>query len=190
MPYPPQVTPERILEQARALIASEGAAALSLGKLAAALGIKPPSLYRYFASKEALIRTLNEQTNAALFTALSSADAETLPLEERLLAIATAYRAFALNTPDAYVLAFTTVQLEMVPEPGEQEQRVLPYQALMSAWCGSEANSLTALRGLLAVMHGFVMLEISQQFRRSGGDLESGYLAVVRAYLAGARQNL
>jgi hypothetical protein len=47
-----------------------------------------------------------------------------------------------------------------------------------------EAESLPALRGLLALMHGFVMLELAQQFRR-GGDLDAAYDKAVRAYLNG-----
>lgn len=187
MPYPAQVNPERILEQARALIASEGAAALSLGKLAAELGIKPPSLYRYFASKEALIRTLNEQTNAGLFAALAAAQQpDDTPLDVQLIYIAHAYRRFALENASMYMLAFTTTQPDLLPDITQDEQRVLPYQHLLEQWSG-EKPGLNAIRGFAALAHGFVMLEINRQFRRQGGDLESAYEAAFRAFLDGLR---
>ncbi|MEM8862291.1 MAG: TetR-like C-terminal domain-containing protein [Chloroflexota bacterium] len=47
-----------------------------------------------------------------------------------------------------------------------------------------EENSLVALRGLLAITHGFVSLEINGQYRR-GGDLSQAFEVVVRAYLSG-----
>jgi hypothetical protein len=47
-----------------------------------------------------------------------------------------------------------------------------------------EAYSLTALRGLLALIHGFVVLEINQQLRR-GGNLDAAYQESLAAYLAG-----
>jgi hypothetical protein len=47
-----------------------------------------------------------------------------------------------------------------------------------------EARSLDALRGLWAVLHGYAILAIQGQFQR-GGNLESGMLRAVEAYLDG-----
>ncbi|MDX2160872.1 MAG: TetR/AcrR family transcriptional regulator [bacterium] len=191
MPYPVQVTPERILEQAGAMIDAEGAAALSLGRLAAALGIKAPSLYRYFASKDALIRALNEQHNRRLFAVMDAADAEGVDAGEtalaRLARIAHAYRAFAKANASAYVLAMTTREPDQLPDVRDDEPRVLVYQRLLAELVG-EAESLAAIRGLLALMHGYVMLELHNQFRRSGGDFDATYDAAVRAFLNGLAQ--
>ncbi len=55
-----------------------------------------------------------------------------------------------------------------------------------------EANSLPALRGMLALLHGFVSLELSERFQR-GSDFDATYDAVVAAYLRGwqeAKQTL
>jgi uncharacterized protein YhhL (DUF1145 family) len=59
----------------------------------------------------------------------------------------------------------------------------LTYQAMITPLTG-EATSLTALRGLLALMHGYAMLMLTEQFRR-GGDLNQAYTDAVRAYLRG-----
>src|SRR3954447_23615029 len=45
---------EEILDVALELMAEQGVAGLSLGEVARRLGIRPPSLYVYFASKNAL----------------------------------------------------------------------------------------------------------------------------------------
>jgi hypothetical protein len=46
------------------------------------------------------------------------------------------------------------------------------------------AQSLAALRGLLALVHGFVMLEMNNQLRRSG-SLEEAFTQSAAAYLRG-----
>ena len=45
---------EEIVGVARDLLTREGVEALTLGRVAGALGIKPPSLYKHFPSKRAL----------------------------------------------------------------------------------------------------------------------------------------
>jgi len=49
-----QETIEEILDAAVAIMAAEGAGGLSLGELARRIGVRPPSLYVYFDSKNAL----------------------------------------------------------------------------------------------------------------------------------------
>jgi hypothetical protein len=60
---------------------------------------------------------------------------------------------------------------------------VLPIQELMTAIVGSK-ESLSALRGTLSIIHGFVMLELKGQFKR-GGDLTEAFEASIEAYLSG-----
>ena len=93
------------------------------------------------------------------------------------------YRHFALENPNSYVLAFTNVDDTLRPDENAMEQMVLPIQALMAAVSGQEA-SLSALRGAMALVHGFVMLELHGQLRR-GGDLTEAFAAAVQAYLRG-----
>jgi AcrR family transcriptional regulator len=184
MPYPTQVDAEKIVGKARALIEAWGVDGLSLHKLAAELGVKAPSLYRYFGDKMTLLRAVNDDTSLRLFAALEAAlqDAP-VEAESRLLALALGYRAFAYANPVTYGLLFSNTIAELRPDAATQEQRALPLQALMAEVSG-EAESLAALRGLYALIHGFVMLELSGQFRR-GGDLEAAFVRAVQAYVAG-----
>jgi len=62
---------------------------------------------------------------------------------------------------------------------------IQPLQQLIAAISG-EAAALMALCGALALVHGFVMLELHQQLRR-GGDLDAAYDAAINVYLAGWR---
>ncbi len=183
MPYPAQINREVILTAACELIESEGMAHLSLNQLAKILGVKTPSLYRYMDSKTALLRAVNETTFKGLFAAITPLLDTPGDAPLRIMGIANAYRAYAHQHPVTYGLAYTNTIAELRPDPAEQERAVIPFQALMAEICG-EADSLPALRGLLALIHGFVMLELAGQLQR-GGDLDAAYTQSIRAYLAG-----
>lgn len=47
-------TKQRILEKSLELFASKGYDAVSVGEIAKAVGVKAPSLYNHFASKQAI----------------------------------------------------------------------------------------------------------------------------------------
>ncbi|HID53966.1 MAG TPA: hypothetical protein EYP41_18255 [Anaerolineae bacterium] len=62
-------------------------------------------------------------------------------------------------------------------------QQILPIQEIIAGITGPK-KSLAALRGALALAHGFVMLEINQQLQR-GGNLNADFQQAVNAYLNG-----
>lgn len=181
MPYPSKINMETIVQAARELIEAGGVDNVWVNPLAERLEVKPPSLYRYVKNKTELLRAVNAQTLDGLFEALAPALESSGSAEECLMAAARAYRTYAHANPVTYGLTFTNTLPELQPEIDVGQ--VLPYQALIAQISGEEP-SLAALRGLLALMHGFVMLELAQQLRR-GGDLGEAYEQSVRAYLAG-----
>lgn len=187
MPYPAQTDSVAIVHTARLLIEQNGIEQLSLAHLAATLGVKAPSLYRYVPSKAALIRAVNvltiEQLLAAYEAALLTVGSDP---QAQLRAMLQAHRAFAHANPKTYMLAFTTVDPAQRMEANIATRMVLPIQAIMAAITG-EANSLAALRGALALAHGFVMLELNNQLQR-GGDLAAAFDAAFHAYIIGWRQ--
>jgi AcrR family transcriptional regulator len=187
MAYPAQTNREAIVEAALVLIERDGVAQLSLGSLAAALNIKAPSLYRHVASKAALIQLVNTRTFGQLFAAYDNAlgAGEGRP-NEQMRRLLYAHRAFAHAHPARYVLAFTTGAAEERPADKALEDLVRPIQEVMAGVSG-EAAALSGLRGALALVHGFVMLELHQQLRR-GGDLDSAFAVAVAAYLDGLAQ--
>ncbi len=184
MPYPSQVNAESIIEKARQLIEAEGVDQLSLATLAAALSIKAPSLYRYFSSKAELIRAVNTATLTTLIETLMRAiDAADATPHNQLMALAKAYRAYAHTHPAAYMLAYSGADPALQPDASYAESLALPLQHLIAQISGEE-QSLSALRGALAIIHGFTALEINGQFRR-GGNLDQAFEMVVDAYLRG-----
>lgn len=184
MPHPARIDRIAILQTARAMMELEGIDGLSVNRLAAALGVKPPSLYHHFTSKAALLRELNAETSAGLVkamqTALHTTDA---PLPHKILAMAQAYRAYAHEHPVSYGLAYTNVVAELRPDPEFLEKLALTLQVHIAEMVGP-GESLPALRGLWALVHGFVVLELGGQFQR-GGNLDATFEQVVMAQIEG-----
>ncbi|MDX2139614.1 MAG: TetR/AcrR family transcriptional regulator [Chloroflexota bacterium] len=181
MPYPAQVNAETILDRTRTLIADEGSDGLSLARLAEALGITAPSLYRYYKSKTELLRAVHLTTQQQLTQTMLAARQDSATPYERMLAMARAYRAYALAQPVLYRLAFADVDVS-----GDAEALLalaLPLQSALEDYAGS-ADSLAHLRGLWALVHGFVSLEIGGRFQR-GGSLDADFERAVTAYLRG-----
>jgi len=181
-PYPVQITDDQILESARHIIEQEGLDELSLAHLATNLGIKAPSLYKHFASKGDLLKALITVTLVELVAVMSQVD-NTLTPRARLLEMARKYRIFAHAHPTLYSLAFAHIMPNTRPDPTLLEQLALPLQASFAALVGDE-KALVGLRGAWALLHGFVMLELNEQFQR-GGDLDAVFIQTLNAYLDG-----
>jgi len=103
-------TRQEILDTARAQMAAQGAAALSLRAIARQMQLTAPALYRYFADRDSLVTALIVDAFNALADSLAAArDAQPAAgLGQRLRAIGLAYRAWALAHPQDYLLIFGT----------------------------------------------------------------------------------
>ena len=121
-------TKQAILDAARAIIAEEGPAALSMRALADRIDYSAAGLYEYYGSKEEIIAAVCDQGQRYLFEAMNQVD-PALPPVEHLYQIGQAYIRFALEHPDYFLLMFTVapppdmtgVPLEAVRELMEQE---------------------------------------------------------------------
>lgn len=184
MPYPSQIDRETILCTATEMIEQDGTQALTLGKLARALGVRTPSLYRYVESRDALLKAINLNTLRQLFAdfdqSLTNAPTEAAG---KLSAVAHALRRYAKQHPHLYVQAMTAEMGVTRPDEDMLVQMVLPLQAIMAEVAGG-TSSLTALRGFLALVHGFILLEVHEQLQR-GGSLDDAFDESVNAFLAG-----
>ena len=102
-------TVEEIVEQAMVILDDEGAHAVTLAAIAKAMGMSAPGLYRYFASRDALLerllRLVHEQL-AATLEEQAVASSEFSP-EKRLRVLAAAYRGWALQYPKRHQMIFS-----------------------------------------------------------------------------------
>jgi AcrR family transcriptional regulator len=132
-----QFTHNEILQTARGQIREKGAAALSLRAIAREMGITAPAIYRYFASRDALVTALIARGYQSLRDRLAeirvSVDGGHA---QRLLEVGLAYRRWGLENPELYALIFGT------PIPG--------YEAPAESTLPLAQSALGVLVGILA----------------------------------------
>jgi AcrR family transcriptional regulator len=155
-----------IVDAARRLLDEEGADALTVGRLAQVLGIKPPSLYKHFAGKRAIEAQLIADGFVAFAEALEAAGPD-------LGAIARAYRAFALAHPQLYRL--------MTERPLPRDELPEGLEARAAAPILRAVADPNAARAAWAFAHGMVVLELAGRFPPDA-DLEPAWLAGIRAF--------
>jgi AcrR family transcriptional regulator len=97
-----------IKQHAMEQVAEGGSSALSLNAVAKAMGMSGPAIYRYFASRDELLGALITDAYAGLVAELESVLQATRRRGPagRLEALADAYRAWGLEQPERYLLAF------------------------------------------------------------------------------------
>ena len=103
---PPLSTQERILRAARSLFEREGADAVSMRRVADAVGITPMAIYRHFSNREALLKRISDDSFneiARHWDALRKGG----DLLARLLAIQRIYLDYALAHPHLFDHAFS-----------------------------------------------------------------------------------
>jgi AcrR family transcriptional regulator len=103
-----QITMDEIKTIARRQMIENGTAGISLNAIARTMEISGPALYRYYASRDALITALGIDAYSALAETLESAAREqpTAPPAERLMAVLMAYRRWAVDHPVEFQLIF------------------------------------------------------------------------------------
>jgi len=109
-------TVDEIKTVARAQMAAEGTASVTLRAIARDMGMTPSALYRYFGSRDELVTALVTDAYDALADAMEAAVAEVLPGShaERLLAAFAAFRGWGVEHPTEFALIFGS------PIPGYQ----------------------------------------------------------------------
>lgn len=173
-----------VVETAVRLADEAGTAdALTLKQLAATLNVRVPSLYNHVDGLEGLqqemavvgVRRLTQALRRAAFGKVG---------REALLAMAHAYRDFAHTHPGLY--GFTIV----APDP-DQEALVAAAQELVQFLLMALASyhltgdeALHAVRGLRAVLHGFVSLESAEGFKMAL-DRDESFTRLVTTYVDG-----
>jgi AcrR family transcriptional regulator len=176
-PYPARVDRETIVRTARKMIETDGLEQLSLNKLAKALDIKAPSLYHHVQNKLDLLHAVNLLTVHDMVDEMAEAvRRNSRDRDTRLRALAQAYRAFALAHPVAYKLLYI-----YLPDEPAVNETILTLQTALSTLAGPEDG---ALRGLWALLHGFVTLELAGYFRH-GEAIHESWERALNTYFAG-----
>jgi AcrR family transcriptional regulator len=163
----------QIADTARALLDAEGPQALTMRRIAAALGIKAPSLYKHVPDKTSL-EALVVATGFTELAGTLAAAARTADGADKLAAIAAAYRGYALAHPHLYrLMTYQPLRRDLLPA-GLEAQAAEP---LAQAAGYDQARA----RAMWAFAHGMVSLEIDGRFPPHA-DLDQAWRAGLAAF--------
>ena len=182
MAHPRYLLSAEILKTAIHLIEHGDADRLSLRAVASALGVKAPSLYRYFSNKEALEVAVTEEILDAMLTELQTV-ATVTDAETRFRGTVEIYLHFARSRFPLY----SFVMQNPLPETYKSKTGKALWNLLLDAASAisGQPDDTAAAVATWAFLHGYATLEHSGAFGASGpkGGLERG----VRAFLSSFR---
>src|SRR5690348_11662067 len=128
-------TIEEVLDIAAEIMTEQGVAGLSVGEIARRMGIRPPSLYVYFPSKNALYDALFQRGAEQILAAVEGLNAELAgrSLEDQLLGSARAFVGWCVAHPAYSQLLFWRPVPGFTPSP-EAYAPAVRMVGLTTAW--------------------------------------------------------
>jgi AcrR family transcriptional regulator len=175
---------EAVLRAAAVLADEYGLAELSLARLAAALGIRTPSLYAHVDGLGDLRARLGARGARDIASALQAAAAGRSGAEA-LRAVAVAYRSYARAHPGTYAAMQVASEREDNQVAGAAAVGV--FLAVLDGYGISGDAAIHAVRAMRSALHGFVALE------REGGfgiplSLDQSFVTLVEMIDAGLQR--
>lgn len=153
------LTAESVVSAAAEIADRNGLDALTVAAVAAALGVKTPSLYAHVGGLDDLRARLAARAAEQLGDALAPAAAG-LSRADAVRAVGHAYRRWVLDHPGLYA----TLE-PATPQPEPAVERVLALVLAVLRGYGLEGDeAIHAARAVRAALHGFVMLEVGGGF--------------------------
>ena len=164
---------------------AEGLDRLTLARVAAAAGVRTPSLYNHVESLDDVRRRVALLALRDLADALRDA-AVGRAGDDALAAMADAYRAYARRHPGRYAAT------QRAPAEGDEEMRAAAkgavdvVLAILRGYGLEGDDAIHAARGVRSALHGFVALEAGGGFGIPV-DLDESYARMVRVLARGLR---
>jgi AcrR family transcriptional regulator len=165
---------------------AEGLDRLTLARVAAAAGVRTPSLYNHVESLDDVRRRVALLALRDLADALRDA-AVGRAGDDALTAMADAYRAYARRHPGRYAAT------QRAPAEGDEEMRAAAkgavdvVLAILRGYGLEGDDAIHAARAVRSALHGFVALEAGGGFGIPV-DLDESYARMVRALARGLRE--
>ncbi len=159
------LTRAQVVAAAAAVADKHGLAEVSLASVAAALGVRTPSLYSHVDGLAGLRRDLAYRASERLAAHLAAAAAGEPNPVASLRAIGRAYRAFARTHPGLYAALLPVPPAETDPEGAARAAEPVQVVVAVLADLGITPDQhIDLIRTLRAVLHGFVDLELGRGF--------------------------
>jgi AcrR family transcriptional regulator len=169
-----------ILLAAAGVFARHGYAAATLADLAEAAGYAPPSLYRYFESKEEIFSSLTDLLKGELAATFELPVDRSQPLQARLVALVGAQFALVRERREVFAVLLSTRPSECSgPAPlADVRAGLAIYEAQMTAWLRRHAARRElrcpvelAARALSGLSHAFHHGQVHGAVESGGPDV-------------------
>lgn len=184
MPFPSKTDRQTILLTAMDQVSREGINRLAIRSVAAALGLAPNALYRYFSSLAGLQAALADESRRRLQEVLHRAAGKQRP-EAAIRSIARAYVRFAREQPEVFSLTL----MPSSPETGGDAAHEESWRFVLGHVAGiyGEAEAPEAAAALWAFLHGMTALEAAGVFgeRKPASSFEFGLRMWIKGASAG-----
>ena len=173
---------ERLVDEAGRILSTDGAAALSLRRLATATGTSTMAVYTLFGDKQGLLRAMYragfERLGATMREAVEGVDDPLTALSD----LGYAYRRAALANPHLYDLMFGRPVASFEPDAADKEVADATFRPLVEGVQRCvDAGQLRANDAertafyLWAVTHGMVSLELAGQLPGDADERDATY---------------
>lgn len=172
MPTPARTSLDEIVQAGRQLLDADGPDALTMAQVAARVGVRAPSLYKRVRDRDALVRLIARDVVDDLGRTLSGATATGDPAAD-LVAIAAAFRIWALRHPGSFGLLFGPLPDAWRLEPESGAAAIGAVFVVVERLTGSQ-HVLEAARTVVAWASGFVSMELAGAFRL-GGEVDAAF---------------
>jgi AcrR family transcriptional regulator len=187
-------TADRIASVALAILEKEGPEAVSMRRVAEAVGITPMAIYHHFPSREALLNTITDREFDRL---LSSMQAHPLhgAIEDRLLAVMAAYIDYAFAQPRIFDFVFSRPRPGARQYPKDFRARRSPTLNLVADLLAAEMKQGSLKKeevwevafALWAHVHGYIMLYRAGRVGLSEKEFRKLLRRSIRRFLDGLK---
>lgn len=179
-------TIEEILTIARDEMRAHGVAALSLGTIARRMGIKTPSLYHYFSSKDAIYDELFKRgfQQYGRISHQRMASRTILSLRDLFIEGIADYMRFAQENPDLYQIMFQRPVPGFVPSPESYQVSLnlladfynFMHELIATSDLKTNLPTNQAVDLLIATMHGLTEMHLANNPEQPVGQGRYGRL--------------
>jgi AcrR family transcriptional regulator len=188
MPPKTRLTRTTVVDAAVKLLNTEGPDALTLNRLAAELGIRPPSLYNHVDGLPGLQKELAVLNARQLADRLGEA-AIGKGGPELFMDVAQTFRSYVKENPGLYMITLRASGKHETPDPDlmREEDRTLKIALAVVASLGLEGeDAIHAVRAFRSMVHGFATLEVAGGFGLPQ-DCDETFRRLVNALTVGLR---
>lgn len=185
---------DALLEQAAALFATRGYAAVGVDDIGAAAGITGPGVYRHFPSKQAILAALFDDATGRLLAVAHTVAASPDPVVDKLRTLVEAHADLALS--DRGLISVYLAEEHALPEDARKRQRAA-QRSYVEHWLQLLQQLRPALepRDVLLVVQSVIGMLNSVAFHSGHADhdravallTETGLAALLGAPADGGR---